>query len=317
VAESPRYIYYLETKRERTWNNYFRGDIHFLFTRFYVSAGVSLTDARERWNYEIDIRPRHKEQGLQGTVLWQPLKKTSFSLGYRRAKFDYENLEIFGFRIGDQLNHDETFVNAGAYYQLSFRMRAFADLEYGRFDFQNPLNPRDSESGAVYGGFEFSPLGKIRGRVRLGYKYFRALKEGMPDYRGLVGDSGVSVSLLKNLTLRGSYGRNVQFSVWTDTNQYIENSTGAGVSFYLFRRKVRLDYDFTFNDNFYPPPKTAGPAGSGERRDRMWVNLAGVYFRLKKNIGLGLTIGQWHRESDIYRWKANRNFLGLNLTYDF
>jgi hypothetical protein len=209
VSESPRYGYFFETARERSWNNYLRGDVSFLFNKFFISFGANLNNARERWNYEIDIRPRRKAQGFQGSLLWQPTKKTSLSLGARKSRYDYENLEFIGFRIGDQLNRDEIYINAGAYYQLTIRTRALVDFENGKFKFQNPLNPRDSESGAVYGGFEFSPLGKIRGLVRLGYKNFHAQKEGRPDYKGLVGDTSISLSLLRTLTLRGSYRRNV------------------------------------------------------------------------------------------------------------
>jgi len=321
VSESPRYVYFFETARERTWNNYLRGDVSFLFNKFFISFGANSTNARERWNYEIDIRPRRIEQGFQGFLLWQPTKKTSLSLGARKLRYDYENLEFIGYRLSDQLNHNETYFNAGAYYQLTNRTRAFVDFEYGKFEFQNPLNPRDSESRTAYGGFEFSPTGKIRGRVRLGYKSFRALKEGMSDYIGLVGDTGISLSLLQILTLRGSYRRNIQFSVWTDINHYVENSSGAGLSCYIFRRKIRLDYDFNYIDNIYPQPEqnraVPGTYTGGSRDDIIWMNSVGIYFRLRKNIGLGLKIGQWYRESGIFHYRATRNFVGLNITYDF
>lgn len=321
VSESPRYVYFFETARERTWNNYLRGDVSFLFNKFFISFSANLTNARERWNYEIDIRPRRKEQGFQGFFLWQPTKKTSLSLSTRKSRYDYENLEFIGFRIGDQLNRDEIYINAGAYYQLTNRTRAFLDFEYGKFEFQNPLNPRDSESRAAYGGFEFSPLGKIRGRVRLGYKYFRALKEGMSDYKGLVGDTSISLSPLRVLSLRGSYRRNVQFSIWTDSNYYVENSAGAGLSCYIFSKKIRLDYDFNYIDDIYPQPEqnrvVPGIYAQSGRDDIFWMNSVGIYFRLRKNIGLGLKIGQWYREAHIFHYRANRNYIGLNITYDF
>jgi hypothetical protein len=47
------------------------------------------------------------------------------------------------------------------------------------------------------------------------------------------------------------------------------------------------------------------------------MNSVGIYFRLRKNIGLGLKIGQWYREAHIFHYRANRNYIGLNITYDF
>src|SRR4030042_6739068 len=38
IYESPQNVYYKETDRERTWNNYYRGEAHLVFNRFAVSA---------------------------------------------------------------------------------------------------------------------------------------------------------------------------------------------------------------------------------------------------------------------------------------
>jgi hypothetical protein len=96
----------------------------------------------------------------------------------------------------------------------------------------------------------------------------------------------------------------------------LENSAGTGFSYYIFNRKIRLDYDFNYIDNIYPQPEQnrAVPMTDvdSDREDKLWMNSIGIYFRLKKNIGLGLNVGQWHREFDLYHWKANRNYLGLN-----
>jgi hypothetical protein len=55
--------------------------------------------------------------------------------------------------------------------------------------------------------------------------------------------------------------------------------------------------------------------------DKFTMQSAGLYFRLKKNIGLGVTAGRWDRKMDLvgwnYGWRSKRNFAALNLTYNF
>ena len=321
LYESPRYVYFYETTRERAWNNYLRGDVCILLNKAFLSAGAAWTDARERWNYEIDIRPRRKQADVQASGLWQTGKKTGFSLDFSASRIRYENLEFERFPIAQELDRDEFRAACGFYRQMTPRIRGFLQLEYGRFDFLNPLNPRDAETRTAYAGFEFSPGGRVNGRVRLGYKTLYPLNGGEPDFQGLVGDSSVSIDIARPIRLRGSYRRDVQFSVWFNARFFIENIAGGGLSLYIFKRKVRLDYDYNLVRNAYRP--TSGEAGAGDfsMADKFTMQSVGLYFRLKENIGLGVTAGRWDRKMDLigwnYGWRSKRNFVGLNLTYNF
>jgi len=320
VYESPQYVYYFETKRERTWNNYFNGQVHFVFNRLVFSFGRGFSDARERWNTEIDIRPRRKEDSFQGSVLWQPSRKTSFSLSYRRANYDYENIHYEIFNVRDRLNREENYVNFTGLYQLSYRVKFFLDVEYGFFDFLNPSNFRDSKSYTIYGGFEFSPFGIVRGRINLGYKYFNPLDPQRKDYRGIAGNTNVSIKMLKFLDLRASYRRDVQFSLWYNNAYFIENIYGIGTSLYLFKN-IRLDYDYSLGRNKYPVADIQGLNQDGgillKRQDDYKIHSVGIYFRLKKNIGIGAIASKWIRDSNLDWEDDERVFIGLNLTYNF
>jgi hypothetical protein len=200
------------------------------------------------------------------------------------------------------------------YYQLSHRTKLFIDGEYSIFNFDNPLSRRESRSHGVYGGFEFSPFGKIRGKIRLGYKSFDSLAAEMPDYQGIVGEANVQLRLLWSMSARATYKRDVQFSVWYDNTYFLEETVGGGVSLYTFRRKVRLDYDYRMGSNSYP-------VSSGQealrREDNYYLHSIGLYYRLKKNIGIGVIAGRWKREINIFMEKSNRDFAAVNLTYDF
>ena len=311
IYESPQYIYFRETQRERTWNNYFRGEVYCVFNRFVASAGVGRSEAKQRWNTETDIPVFRKEDSVQGSLFWQPASRTSFNFSYRMERYDYGESGLEGFLYTEKLNRDETYFSFTAYREISSRTRFFLDAEYGLFDFANPMTMKNSKSYGGYGGFEFSPFGKVRGRVKIGYKYFDSIWSQRKDYRGIVGDSSVLVRLMKALTARASYRRDVQFSVWYDNTYFLESRYGVGGSVYV-SRNVRLDYDFNRGRNSYPQE-----FGVQKRRDDYQIHAVGVYFRLRKDTGFGIIASRWVRDSNLDWEDDDRDFVGFNLTYDF
>lgn len=347
---SPQYVYFHETKRERTWNYYGRAEINFIFNRFLLMVGASYADARERWNTEIDIRPRRRERSGRAEFFWQLGHRLSLSLGTRQSQYEYENLEYERFRIADQLNRTENYVNVATYLELTPRVRFFLDAEYGLFEFAHPASRRDSQSYALYTGLEFSPLGKIRGRLHYGYKYFDSKAPEKQDYRGLVGDTSLQVRLLRRLWVRGALRRDVRFSLWYENTYFLENIWSTGFSLYL-HRKIRLDYDYTNGRNRYPQPSfptesepaylNSAPCGPSppsvsflsitlphllhsfsasspiKRRDDYQIHSVAIYYRLGKDVGLGLIFSHWSRDSNLDWEDDRRNFIGLNLTYSF
>ncbi len=87
---SPQYVWYSKTARERTWNYYFNGSAALNLRSVFLSFDGRYSDARERWNTEIDIRPRRKENGLGGSFLVQARHRTSLAVSCREVKYDYE-----------------------------------------------------------------------------------------------------------------------------------------------------------------------------------------------------------------------------------
>jgi hypothetical protein len=317
VYGSPQYVWYSKTVRERTWNYFFNGAAMLDLKNAFFSLEGLYSDARERWSTEIDIRPRRKQLGYGGSALLKLGWKTSFAMSYRTVKYDYESVDYSGFNIRERLNRQESYANLSLYYQAAENRRFFIDLEYGRYNFEFATESalRDAESVALFGGLEFSRLGRrVRGRLRLGYKKFDPLRAGTPEYAGLVGDTQLSFRLAKILSLRGSYLRDVQFSVWYGDAYYIETRPGVGASLYPLPF-LRLDYDYSRGQNRYP---VAGGGGAGVTRlDRYNMQSGALYYRIMKNTALGFVVSWWARVSNIPGEDDQRTFYGLNLTYDF
>ena len=316
---SPQYVWYSRTERERSWNSYFRGAAQLnLRTVFLSLEGVS-SDAREHWNTELDIRPRRTELGAGGSALVKLAWKTSFALAYRTAKYDYENIDVdSGFNIRERLNRRESYGTFSIYHQATQLNRFFLDFEYGRYDFEFAAEAalKNSQSYAGYAGFEFTQIGaRVRGRIRVGYKRFNLrTTEGGPDFQGLVGDSQLSVRLAKPFAVRGSFVRDVRFSLWYTNAYYLETRPGVGASIYPFRL-VRLDYDFSKGRSRYPEP--GGGAPDVKRIDDFTTHSAAVYVRIGKTTALGFIVSFWERDSNIVTENDKRTFFGLNLSYEF
>jgi len=148
----------------------------------------------------------------------------------------------------------------------------------------------------------------------VGYKKFDVRAVDGPDYQGVVGDSQLSVRLAKPVVIRGSYVRDVRFSLWYGNPYYIESRPGAGVSLYPLRF-LRLDYDYSVGRNKYPVAGGGGP--DVKRLDEFTIQSAGIYFRIKKSVALGFIASWWVRNSNLAAEDDKRTFFGLNLTYDF
>ncbi len=263
---SPQYVWYSKTEQERTWNYYFNGAAQLSLKNVFLSVEGVYSDARERWSTEIDIRPRRQEIGYGGSMLVRLAHKTSFSLAARTVEYDYESAVYGdGWDVREKLNRRESYANLSFYHQSSSQRRLFLDFEYGEyaFEFSSQAAISDSRSAGAYAGLEFSPLGRrVRGRIRLGYKKFDVLAAGAPDYNGLVGDCLLSIRLATPFVIRGSYVRDVRFSLWYDNPYYLETRPGVGASVYVLRF-LRFDYDYSRGRNEYP---LVGGGGPDEKR---------------------------------------------------
>jgi hypothetical protein len=315
---SPQYVWYSETEQERTWNYYFNGAAQLSLKNVFFSLDALYSDARERWNTEIDIKPRREEKGYGGSVLVKTSWKTSVSLAYRTVAYDYESVVYEGgYDVREELNRQESYANLSLFYQAGSQKRFFLDLEYGLYEFEYDAQAalKNGQSVAGYAGLEFSPLGRrVRGRLRLGYKNFDVNAPDQADYQGLVGDTQLSVRFARPFVFRASYVRDVRFSLWYDNPYYLESRPGVGLSIYPLRF-LRLDYDYAKGTNTYPEVGGGGP--DVKRLDEYTIHAAAVYFRLKKNVGLGFIASWWARDSNIDAEDDKRTFFGLNLTYDF
>lgn len=76
LYESPRYVYYRDEATQRGWNNVLTGRQYLALNRFLLTFTETVVNVRERYDTEVDIRPRRFENAAQASVLWQTARRT-------------------------------------------------------------------------------------------------------------------------------------------------------------------------------------------------------------------------------------------------
>ncbi len=323
LYDYPQYMFYLDTERERAWNNIFRGHAHIALERFYIQAGGGLSNVRRRLSPELDVNVREKTNSLDGLILWQASRQASLALIYGFADFDYGDPEFGAAGLAEILNRKESLFDLVAYLQPNPRVRFFIDGQYGTYAFKEEAAAgRDARSYGVFGGLEFIPregelvpAARISGRASLGYLRFDIKDPQAVDGSGLAGAVDLSAEIFRKTVLRGFFSRGFQFSVYSGASFYLSTSYGGGIT-RLLSRRASLSYALSFGLSDYPEEEGAGGTlpGFSYRYATHSVNLA---LQLARNLSATLfgTLGK--RTEAVSEISRNRNFVGFSLTYGY
>ncbi|MGA2531506.1 MAG: outer membrane beta-barrel protein [Candidatus Aminicenantales bacterium] len=326
ITESPRYVYYLDTDRERALNNTFAGRVHFIFDRFYIQAGGGLLNAKQRLSTELNVNIRLKENSMNGLILWQASKGTSLALQYQRSVFRYDNLTSGTTNVSENLNRTESYVDFMAFLQQHAKTRFYLDGQYGSYVFaQETSNFKNSRTYGVYGGVEFlAPAAGfegltagLRGSINIGYQYLDILDPLQKDFSGLSGNTGVSLGIMKLTALHVFFSIGPQFSAYSGQTYYLQTFYGVGVTRSL-SRKISFSYDFYYSQNKYPAGEIGGGSSSGTAADRYTTHSFSLDFRLRRELGLSLLANLGGRKSQLApRPDSRHSFFGFSLTYGY
>lgn len=319
VFDNPVYLFFLDTQRERAWNNSFSGQVHFALNRVYIQAGGGLSNTRRRISSELEVNVRQKTDSVGGLLIWQASKGVAFSVVYGGAKFDVGDAEYGGTNLGGRLNRRENHFDLITYLQTSPRIRFFLDGQYGTYRFaETTSSSRDARSYAVFGGLEFAPrVGEvlqgagIQGSVSLGYMRFDLIDPLWIDGSGFAGEANLSAELMKKTTGRVSFSKGFQFSIYAGSTYYLSTSYGGGIS-RLLSRKATLSYDVSFGHSSYP---TDGGEALQSVRNRYTAHTFSLNLKLARHLGITFLGRLSQRIRDAADQPRNRNFFGFNLVY--
>ncbi|MGB6680252.1 MAG: outer membrane beta-barrel protein [Candidatus Bathyarchaeia archaeon] len=316
---SPGYDFYLHEKQQNGLNYSYSPGVRFLFlNRFVLSGSHQQQKQKQRPTVEFDERIYVESDGYNASLFYETARMTAIGFTGSVRNIRYEDIEG-DFSYSTALNHEQSTGNIEFYYRIFTESDFFLTAGYADYIFENPESQwRDSYSYEVISGIRFPLLGRARGILSLGYRWLVNKADQKSRFSGLIGDTRLDFRL-NRFNLRFQFARDFQFSYQSTSLYFIGNRIGSGLSFYL-TEFIRLDYDFSYGKTEYNEELIQSPDGGFEENIRMDTYLthsAGLVFRIKRNIGIGLTATYWERDSNILGVRRTRGFIGGYLTYDF
>ena len=317
VSDSPEYVFYLDNRGQRTWNNTVYGRVHVALDKIYIQAGGGLANVRRRLSPELDLNIRQKTLNLSGLLLWQASKSTSLAVLYSGAQYQLEDVFFEGASLADRLNRNEEFLDLISYIQPSARVRLSLDGQYGSYEFRRSATGlRNATSYGLFAGIELIPdlddieiIHGFQGAAAVGYMRIDQRDPGFKDGSGLVGNASVTARLSKRMTGQINFSRGFQFSVFSGASHYLSTNAGAGIT-RLLSRRASLSYSFSYGWTTYPDD-----TGSVARYYRYLTHGLSLDLQLGRNLSVAFLGNFGQRQSGRPIPVRDRFFAGISLVY--
>jgi hypothetical protein len=311
---APDLVWYAEHASERAVNPNVtvRSDVY--LSRLTLFGERQYVNARERPNHELDIRTRQlQERNVAGVGLAITPSLAAEITGRLASIRHQAGIEVDGTSLERTLNRDVQSFQLTVRHRLSplTTLAVRSDRTTHRF----PLLPaRDADSWRVMPGVEFAPQALIKGTAYVGHRTFTASRPGdLPAFNGLVGDLGLSYTLLGATVFGASYRRDLTYSYSEVQPFFVDNAVGLSVrralghrfDVLLSRDRHRYDYRNALTAGRLGPaeagPYALGPAEGGFhdlalRRDTTWVTSGSVGYRFGRDGRIGF--GVWHAQRE-------------------
>jgi hypothetical protein len=312
-------VWYATYATERSIDPQFLGRSEVYIRRVTLFAEGEYINTRERLNYEVDARARHVENNGTAGVAVRLTPKFSVEVAGRMDEMRFDADEDFdGVRLQRQLDRKTTGYSVSTHHRLTPLTTIVVRYEgiEDKFRFA-PL--RDSRSVRVMPGVEFKPRALIKGSAYIGYRRFTpSASQALPEFSGLVGQLGLSYTLLGSTTFGVSFARDLTYSYDEVRPFFVNTWVGASVRRAVGRRfdvLVSADrYLYAYRDLLSQPVIDLVRT---PRTDTTWNYAAGIGYRVG-NGRIGFGVSYWERESTtrLLRDYDNLRF-GTTVTYGF
>ncbi len=323
LADRLSYVHYYRYREERRLNNNFTSEMKWLLlNRFVLTGSYAITRNRGRPTSEFNIRANEYRESIRGGLFYETPRQTSIGISYTQNKILYDDITFPGQEISLSriLNRKEKNIGFEFNYHVFSESFFFITGSYTDHDFEHTEDfDRRSYSLQALTGLRFPLIGGISGTLALGLKQIMPRVQGMEGKIGLIGNTGLNFRR-GHLSARISYNKDFPFSFWENNVFFIDNRYLFGGSVYV-TRFLRIDYDYSIGNSRYPKLiPLFYPDGSFEnirRIDNYRTHTVRLVFRLFKEIGLGISVNQWERDSNYLSESRSQIYLNAYLTLDF
>jgi hypothetical protein len=223
-AAASEFTYFKDYESERSVARQYRGRLEGTFSLIRPFVAAAYNHIHTRPSDEIDARASREEiemtVGVAADV--SPIARV-FVMG-TRITTDYDDSEIFrDVPLADALNRDESTIAAGIRLEATPFTTVTFSAGYSEDTFDFASRNATSRGGKV--DVEFSPEAVIRGKLALGFEDHRPDDSAAPSYRGLVGQAGLTYSMLERATLGVDFNRAIQYSYDASEAHFVQTGT--------------------------------------------------------------------------------------------
>ena len=289
-----------------------RGEVY--LNRITLFGEAAQLSTRQRPNYEIDVRSRRADDTVSTGLRVALTSKFSVEVAGHRDEIRYDSDAVFdATNLQRTLNRDTRGVQLTARHRLTplTTLAVRAQVDEDRF----MLSPsRDSDSYRVLPGVEFAPQALLKGSAYLGYRKFTPVVQGvLQPFSGLVGELGLSYTLLGATSFGLSFRRDLAYSYSEVQPFFIDTALGASI-----RRALGSRFDVLGSADRhvydYHSFLSAGLVDA-QRVDITWNYAASIGYRIGRSGRVGFGASYLQRDSTIL-WRAYDNLrFGTTFSY--
>ena len=229
ASSAADFTYYREYADERGISRQIRARTDLLLGRVQPWVAGAFVQTRDRPNAELDRRARRHGLEYSGGLNLEISPRSTVFIATARTETTFREAEVFqGVDLAAALNRDSEITDGGLRTTLTpfttFTLRG--GVQRDRF-VHAPL--RDSDSTVASAQFDIAPDAIIRGRARVGYRWFDPVDPSVERYQGVVGLLGIGFSALGAARFDVAWTRDVEYSFEQSDGYFVQ--TGLALTY--------------------------------------------------------------------------------------
>jgi hypothetical protein len=305
-------IWYRDYVDERAVNGSYRAGWLVPLNRFSLVADGVWLQAKERPNYEIDVRTQRREWAGTTALEVRALSRTYFGARIERRAIRFDSDEVYrGENLQEQLDHDRTLVGVGVRYELTPLTSITSEISSYQDRFT--LSPdRNADSMQVSAGVTFDPAALIKGSAQVGYQHFSPDDPRLPDYQGVTFAWSLTYEA-RDATRLGVEGiRDVEYSYSSVQPYYLLSGVTGTVT-----QRIHGPADVQGRAGYRALSyrNVAGTPAILDRKDYVTTLGAGLGFRVSRDVRMSFDIEHEERRSDLELRAYHGLRYGVSVSY--
>jgi hypothetical protein len=306
-------VYYNKFASERSANTNLRLNWRIPFNRLVLNPGVAYLHTRERPGFEIDARSQRSEVDYNGSAELRVMSKSFVGVRVDRRTTDFsQDATFLGTNLRDDLNRTVTIFGVTGRHQLTplTSITFDASREQDRFEFSTD---RNTDSTQFTAGLKFDPAALVKGVATFGYRNFKPLTGGVPDYQGSTVAVDLSYLPLDGTKFTLTVARDVQYSYDLNQPYYLQTGATASLSQQIFGPvdvvgrigAQRLEYR----------DRAGGVVAVSNREDHVRTYGGGIGYHIGRDLRIGFNVDHQQRTSPVNFKQYSDLRYGFAVTY--